>query len=40
LGNWYKSLTKHGQINQGEEMTFSDDEIERFLPKDLRRKSS
>jgi len=35
-----KSLTKHGQINQGEEMTFSDDEIDRFLPKDLRRKSS
>jgi len=33
-----KSLNKHGQINQGEEMTFSDDEIDRFLPKDLRRK--
>ncbi|MBD2319732.1 SLATT domain-containing protein [Phormidium tenue] len=32
-----KSLSKHGQINQGEEMTFSDEEIDRFLPKDLRR---
>ena len=33
-----KSLSKLGQINQGEEMTFSDEEIDRFLPKDLRRK--
>jgi hypothetical protein len=35
-----KSLSKDGHINQGEEMTFSDDEIDRFLPKDLRRKQS
>jgi len=35
-----KSLNKHGQLNQGEEMTFSDDEIDRFLPKDLRRNLS
>ena len=32
-----KSLNENSQINQGEEMTFSDDEIDRFLPNDLRR---
>jgi SMODS and SLOG-associating 2TM effector domain family 4 len=32
-----KSLNKNGQINTGEEMTFSDEEIDRFLPHDLRR---
>ncbi len=31
------SLNKNGQINTGEEMTFSDEEIDRFLPYDLRR---
>jgi hypothetical protein len=34
-----KSLNKNGQINTGEEMTFSDEEIDRFLPRDLRRTS-
>lgn len=32
-----KALNQNGQINQGEEMTFSDSEIDRFLPNDLRR---
>lgn len=32
-----KALNKNGQINTGEEMTFSDEEIDRFLPRDLRR---
>lgn len=32
-----KSLNESGQINTGEEMTFSDEEIDRFLPRDLRR---
>lgn len=32
-----KSLNQNSQINQGEEMTFSDKEIDRFLPNDLRR---
>jgi len=32
-----KSLNENSQINQGEEMTFSDDEIDRFLANDLRR---
>jgi len=32
-----KSLNQNGQINTGEEMTFSDEEIDRFLPRDLRR---
>jgi len=34
-----KALNKNGQINTGEEMTFSDEEIDRFLPRDLRRTS-
>lgn len=32
-----KALNENGQINTGEEMTFSDKEIDRFLPRDLRR---
>jgi len=32
-----KSLNENGQLNTGEEMTFSDKEIDRFLPQDLRR---
>ena len=32
-----EALNQNGQINQGEEMTFSDSEIDRFLPNDLRR---
>ena len=32
-----KSLNQNGQVNEGEEMTFSDVEIDRFLPKELRR---
>jgi len=32
-----KALSQNGQINQGEEMTFSDNEIDRFLPNDIRR---
>lgn len=32
-----QALNQSGQINTGEEMTFSDEEIDRFLPYDLRR---
>lgn len=32
-----ESLNESGQINTGEEMTFSDEQIDRFLPLDLRR---
>ena len=32
-----KALSQDGKINQGEEMTFSDNEIDRFLPNDIRR---
>lgn len=32
-----KALNENGQISTGEEMTFSDKEIDRFLPHDLRR---
>ncbi len=32
-----KALNENGQVNTGEEMTFSDKEIDRFLPRDLRR---
>lgn len=35
-----KALNENSEINQGEEMTFTDDEIDRFLPNDLRRNSS
>lgn len=32
-----KSLNQGGEVNTGEEMTFSDAEIDRFLPKELRK---
>lgn len=32
-----KALNTNGEVKQGEEMTFSDQEIDRFLPEDLRR---
>lgn len=32
-----KALNENGQLNTGEEMTFSDKEIDRFLPLELRR---
>lgn len=32
-----KALNKAGKVNVGEEMTLSDEEIDRFLPHDLRR---
>ena len=34
-----KSLNKDGVINTGEEFTFIDEEIDRFLPQELRRKN-
>ena len=35
-----KALNKNGQVNVGQEMTFTDTEIDRFLPNDLRRNIS
>ncbi|MCT7971228.1 SLATT domain-containing protein [Laspinema olomoucense] len=32
-----KALNKDGVINTGEEFTFTDEQIDRFLPQDLRR---
>jgi hypothetical protein len=32
-----QAINENGQLNTGEEMTFSDKEIDRFLPHDLRR---
>ncbi|OLT58391.1 SLATT domain-containing protein [Moorena bouillonii] len=34
-----KALKQNGKINQGEEMTLSDEEIDRFLPTDLHKNS-